>query len=60
MANGNKTLIGEGQIRIAYLVEYEGRPVLLKMLKDRGSTPMKELLYQEKEVLALDAVSLAC
>lgn len=59
MLAGEKTLIGQGRVRDVWLLDYDGRTVVVKTLRDVGEAKnQKGHFYRHvKEVLILDAVS---
>lgn len=59
MMAGNKTLVGNGRVRDVYLVEYEGKKVALKTLRNMDDTRSQRvhLDKHKREILTLDAVS---
>lgn len=52
MLENNPRFVGEGRVRKVSLVEYEGRTVAVKELKDRGNLRLHRL-----EVVTMDTVS---
>ncbi|CAM9157974.1 unnamed protein product, partial [Ectocarpus fasciculatus] len=55
---GNKTLVGSGRVRDVYLVEYGGRKVALKTLRDMDENKSQQahLDKHRREILTLDAM----
>ncbi|CAN0318902.1 unnamed protein product [Ectocarpus sp. 6 AP-2014] len=58
MLAGNITLVGNGRVRDVYLVEYEGRKVALKTLRnmDDSRSQRVHLEKHKREILTLDAM----
>ncbi|CAM9401003.1 unnamed protein product [Ectocarpus fasciculatus] len=58
MLEGKKTLVGSGTVRDVFLVEYEGRAVVVKSLRGMGDPKVEKyrLLMHKQEVLTLDAL----
>ncbi|CAN0149692.1 unnamed protein product, partial [Ectocarpus sp. 12 AP-2014] len=58
MLAGNKTLVGNGRVRDVYLVEYEGRKVALKTLRNMEDTRSQRVHLEKhkREILTLDVM----
>lgn len=59
MLKGPKTLVGNGKVRDVFLVEYEGKTVVVKTLRHMNTlrSAKKHLERHVVEVLSLDVVS---
>lgn len=58
MLQGNKTFVGQGQIRDVWLVNYKGRALVVKPLRVDEPQKQRQLIRMHRsEIAALDSVS---
>lgn len=55
MLTGHKTLVGSGSVRDVWLVEYNGRTVVVKTLRHMEDQRHRDM--HTREMLTMDAVS---
>jgi len=54
MVTGDKSLIGSGRVRDVWLVEYKGRTVVVKTLREKENQRHVEM--HRREIQTMDAV----